>query len=233
MQKLVYFGVMIAVCVLLAAAGCVSQTNPQPVQTVVTPSVTIVIPEGNTTQTTFLSIPQAPLSDAEKQDITFLQESEKLEHDLYAKFAQQYTSVPVFGSLARAAGVYMTADNVILQRYNITNPELAVPGKFTNTKLQNLYDTYANAGSTSVLGALTAAATSEDMHIADLNAAISRTDNDDLKFIYRQELAFSRNNLRALSQWITAFAGTYTPTYLTKDYYNALISSPMEPVPLI
>jgi hypothetical protein len=63
-------------------------------------------------------------------------------------------------------------------------------------------------------------------------AAVDRTDNNDLKFIYQQQLAFSRNNVRALAQWITAFGGTYTPTYITPDYYNALINSPAEPVPV-
>jgi len=105
-------------------------------------------------------------------------------------------------------------------------------GKFTNQKLQNLYTTWANDGSISAISALKAAATSEDMHIADLMAAIGRTDNNDLKFIYQQQLAFSRNNVRALAQWITAFGGTYTPTYITQDYYNALINSPAEPVPV-
>ncbi len=245
MRNMVFSGVILALCVLLAAAGCVSQTNSPPVQATATPTatippvvtptpaVTISMPDANATQTTFLSIAPASLSDAEKQDVTYLQESEKLERDLYAKFAQQYTSVPVFRNLAQIAGIYMTADNVILQRYNITNPELNDPGKFTNKKLQNLYNTFVDAGSTSLASALNAAATSEDMHIADLESALLRTDNADVKFIYRQELAFSRNSLRALSQTITAFGGTYSPTYLTKEYYNALIGSPVEPVPLI
>ena len=232
MPKLLIPGVLVAVFLLLLAAGCVGDQTQTSAQTVVTPAVTIAIPDSAATQQVFLSIPQAPLTDAEKQDITFLQEAEKLERDLYAKFARQYTSIPVFGSLAQAAGVYMNADNVILQRYNISNPDLTDEGKFSNQKLQVLYNTYASDGSTSSMAALKAAATSEDLHIADLDAAIGRTDNDDLKFIYRQERAFSRNNLRALVQWITAFAGTYSPTYLTKDSYNALISSPMEPVPL-
>jgi len=64
------------------------------------------------------------------------------------------------------------------------------------------------------------------MHIADLTAAIGQTDNSDVQFIYRQQLASSRNNLRALNQWITAYSGTYTPTYITQSSYNEIINSP-------
>ena len=239
MSKLVFSGVLLALCFLLAFAGCVSQpaqpiaqqTTKQPTQALVTPAVTIPVTDANATQQAFLLIPQAPVNESERQDIVYLQESEKLERDLYTRFAQQYASIPVFANLAQSTAVYMNADNVILVRYGITNPEQAAMGIFTNQKLQNMYVTWANEGSMSSMAALKAGATSEDMHIADLTAAIARTDNKDVNFIYRQELAFSRNNLRALVQWINAFGGVYTPTYITPAYYNALISSPAEPVP--
>ncbi len=235
MSKLLYSGILLTLCLVLAA-GCVSQPAQPPAQqttqTLVTPTVTIPVSDANATQQAFLAIPQAPLNESERQDILYLQESEKLEHDLYAKFAQQFSSIPVFTSLEQASAVFVKADDVILLRYGITNPEQAALGSFTSPKLQNLYTTWVNDGSLSAISALKAAATSEDMHIADLNAAIGRTDNNDLNFIYRQQLAFSRNNLRALSQWITAFGATYIPTYITPDYYNSLINSPAETVPL-
>jgi hypothetical protein len=235
MSKLLYSGIFLILCLVLAT-GCVSQpAQPQAqqtTQTLVTPTVTIPISDANATQQAFLAIPQASLNESERQDILYLQESEKLEHDLYAKFAQQYTSIPVFASLEQASAIFVKADDIILQRYGIPNPEKPALGSFTSPKLQNLYTGWVNDGSTSAISALKAAATSEDMHIADLNAAIGRTDNNDLIFIYRQELAFSRNNLRALSQWMTAFGATYIPTYITPSYYNALINSPAEPVPL-
>jgi hypothetical protein len=232
MPKLLISGLLFVLCIMLAAAGCVSQPAKQTTQALVTPSVTIPISDVNATQLTFLAIQQAPLNDTERQDILYLQESEKLEYDLYTKFAQQYTSIPVFANLAQAAGVYMKGDDVILQRYGITDPEQAALGKFTNQKLQNLYTTWANDGSASAISALRTSAKSEDMHIADLMAAIGRTDNNDLNFIYRQQLAFSRNNLRTLVQWITTFGGSYAPTYIAQDYYNALVNSTVEQVPL-
>ena len=232
MPKPLISGILFVLCIVIAAAGCVSQPAQQTTQALVTPSASsISVSDANATQQTFFAIQQASLNDTERQDILYLQESEKLERDLYAKFAQQYTSIPVFADLAQASEVYMKADDVILQRYAITDPEQAALGKFTNQKLQNLYTTWANDGSTSAIAALRAAAKSEDMHIADLMAAIGRTDNNDLNFIYRQQLAFSRNNLRTLVQWITAFGGAYTPTYITQDYYNTLVNSPVEQVP--
>jgi hypothetical protein len=94
-----------------------------------------------------------------------------------------------------------------------------------------MYDAAINQASLSVQDALQVAALSEDMHIADLSAAITRTDNPDLTYIYQQELAFSRNNLRALVQQLTALGGTYKPTYLSQQTYDSIIGSPMEPVP--
>jgi hypothetical protein len=228
------FGILITLCIALACAGCVSQPAPQTTTTLVTPTVTAIpTPVANTSDQTFLSIPQTPLNASERQDVLYLQESEKLEHDLYAKFAQQYTSVPIFASLEQATVPFMKVDDIILVRYGLTDPEKPTVGSFTSPALQNLYVNYMNTGSMSVLAALNSAAKSEDMHIADLQAAISRTDNEDVKFIYRQQLAFSQNNLRALVQWIKAFGGTYVPTYITPAYYSSIINSPVEPIPTI
>lgn len=228
MTRSLFIGILFVVVVLIAAAGC---TGSQGGKTVVAPSVTITVPDGDATQKTFVSLPQAPLNESERADIIYLQEEEKLVHDLNNAFSAQHPDVPVFLSIANASKVYMTADNVILQRYTIPNPEKDAAGAFGNQKFQQMYTAGVNNGSMSSLGALTSSAMLEDMHIADLEAAIGRTDNADVIFIYRQELTASRNNLRALSQWIAAYGSTYSPTYISQDYYNNLISTPAEPVP--
>lgn len=228
MPRSLVIGILFVVCLFVIAAGCTSQ---QAGKTVVTPTVTIAIPDGNATQKTYLSLEKAPLNDTETADIIYLQEAEKLEFDLNTALAAQHPDVPVFLNIANASKIYMTADNVILDRYGIANPENKDPGVFTNQKLQQMYTTGVNNGLISVTQALSTSATFEDMHIADLESAITRTDNKDVAFIYRQELAASRNNLRALVQWITAYGGTYTPTYISQDYYNQIISTPMEQIP--
>ncbi|MFA4849013.1 MAG: DUF2202 domain-containing protein [Methanoregula sp.] len=228
MSKLLSITLMFVVCMLAFTAGC----SQPAAKTVVTPTVTIAVPDSGATQKAFNAIPQAPLNASETADILYLQEAEKFDRDLNNALYGMHNDLPVFLHIANAAQVYMVADNVILQRYGIPNPEKDAVGSFTNPVLQQMYNTDINSGLSSAIDALKYSTTFEDMHIADLQAAIGRTDNNDLQFIYRQELASSRNNLRALNQWITAYGGTYTPTYITKSYYNEIISTPAEQVPV-
>jgi len=221
-------GILIIVC-MLAAAGC---TGLKSSTTVVAPAVTIVPADAAAEENTFRAIPQAPLNASETADILYLQEAEKLSHDLNVKLYSRHADMPVFLHIANVSQVFVVADNVILGRYNIPNPENAVAGVFSNPALQNMYTSGVNAGDSSVVAALTSSANVEEMHIADLAGAIGRTDNADLIFMYRQEQATSRNNLRALSQWISAYGQTYTPKYITPASFAAIVSAPMESLPV-
>ncbi|MCK9630945.1 MAG: DUF2202 domain-containing protein [Methanoregula sp.] len=229
MRNTPFIALLFVVCMLAVAAGCTSQQGSK---TVVTPAVTIAVPDNDASQKAFLSMPQAPLNETETTDILYLQEAEKFDHDLNTALYGMHSDIPVFLHIANASGVYMAIDNVILQRYGIPSPENEAAGVFTNQKLQQMYTADINSGYASATTALTSSATFEDMHIADLQGAMGRTDNSDLQFIYRQQLASARNNLRLLNQWITAYGGTYTPTYITQASYNEIISTPMEQIPV-
>ncbi|MDD4137329.1 MAG: DUF2202 domain-containing protein [Methanoregula sp.] len=223
-------GLLFVVCIAMAAAGCTSAQSTT--QRIVTPTVTLAVPGGDASQKAFLAIPPASLNVSETEDILYLQEAEKLTHDLNAALYGMHNDLPVFRHIANASQVFMVADNVILQRYQIASPENATAGMFTNPVFQQIYNADINTGLSSSTDALKYSMKNEDMHIADLTAAIGRTDNSDLQFIYKQQLASSRNNIRALNQWITAYSGTYVPTYITQSSYNEIISSPMESLPV-
>nr|WP_320161009.1 DUF2202 domain-containing protein [uncultured Methanoregula sp.] len=228
MSKSLAIGMLLVLGILIAAAGCTGQQSGT--KAVVTPAVTVAVASAGSMQAGFQALPQAPLNASETADIIQLQEDQKAITDLNAVLAVQHPDVPVFQSIANASNVYQNADNVILTRYGIPNPEKTAAGVFASQKLQRMYNTGVNTGSMSVKDALLVSATAEDMHIADLEAAIGRTDNTDVQFIYQQELAFSRNNLRALSQWITAYGGVFTPTYISVDYYNSMMNTPVQQV---
>jgi hypothetical protein len=229
MARSLFIGILFVVCVLVVAAGCIGQPASK---VVITPTVTIPVPDGNATQKTFIALSKAPLNDTEWADIIKLQEDQKYITDLNTILATQHPEIPVFKNIANASQVYQAADNVILQRYGIPSPEKDAAGMFSSKELQLVIDNDVNTGSNSVRDALFVSARAEDMHIADLEAAISRTDNPDILFIDRQELVSSRNNLRTISQWTTAYKGSYYPTFVTVDYYKSLINSPVEQVPL-
>ena len=224
-----FIGILILVCVFAAAAGCT--TTPQ-TTTIVTPATTVAAADTTDMETTFLAIPQAPLNASETEDVLFLQEAEKLSHDLNVRLYGLHNDQPVFLQIANSSQILVMADNVILTRYGLANPENAAPGVFTNPALQNMYTNGVNAGLSSSADALKSSAAVEDMHIADLSNAMVRTDNIDLLYMYRQELACSRNNLRSLSERISAFGQTYTPRYITPASYAEIIGAPMEQLPV-
>ena len=229
MARSLFIGILFVVCMLAVAAGCIGQPVSK---VVITPTVTIPVPNGNATQKTFIALVKAPLNDTEWADIIRLQEDQKYITDLNAVLSTQHPEIPVFKNITNASKVYQAADNVILQRYGIPTPEKDAAGVFSSQNLQLVIDNDINTGSNSIRDALLVSARAEDMHIADLEAAIGRTDNPDILFIDRQELVSSRNNLRTISQWITAYGGVYYPTYITVDYYKSLTNSPVEQVPL-
>ena len=229
MTRSLFIGILFVVCMLAVAAGCIGQPASK---VVITPTVTIPVPNGNATQKTFIALSQAPLNDTEWADVIKLQEDQKYITDINAVLATQHPEIPVFQNITNASKVYQAADNVILQRYGIPSPEKDAAGAFSSQNLQLVIDNDVNTGSNSVRDALFVSARAEDMHIADLEAAIGRTDNTDILFMDRQELVSSRNNLRIISQWITAYKGVYYPTYIPVDYYKNLTNSPVEQVPL-
>jgi len=227
MARALFIGIMFIACMLAVAAGCTGQPAGR---VIVTPAATIPVPDGNATDKTFIALAQAPLNDTERADILKLQEDQKYITDMNAVLATQHPEVPVFQNIANASRIYQAADNVILQRYGIASPEKNASDVYSSQKLQSAVENDINTGSNSVRDALIVSARAEDMHIADLEAAIGRTDNPDLQFMDRQELVSSRNNLRAISQWMTTYKEVYTPTYITLDYYKNLTGSPAEPV---
>jgi hypothetical protein len=229
MAKSFFIGIFLLVCIFTAAAGCTGQPAAK---TTATPTATVALPDSAASQKAFAALPKAPLNASETEDILYLQESEKFEHDLNAALFGLHNDLPVFLHIANTSQVLMVADNVILERYNIPNPENAKAGSFTNPTLQQMYNNDLNTGLSSVIDGLKSSAQFEDMHIADLTAAIGRTDNTDVIYIYRLELGSSRNNLRALSQSLSGYGAVYAPKYITPASYAQIISSPMEQLPV-
>ena len=180
----------------------------------------------------FQSMPPSALSTTEIADIVYLQQSQKLQRDLYAYMAQQGNANQIFTGLAQSADAVLTADNAILAKYNLTAPTSTGPGMYSDPKLQNLYIYLTGQSGGTTPDQLSTAAMSEEIHISDLTAALGHTDNADLRYIYNQELALSRNNLRTIIPQFTAYGQTYVPQYLSQDAFNQIISSPVETVPV-
>lgn len=71
------------------------------------------------------------------------------------------------------------------------------PGVFAHPELQALYNDLVNAGMQSLEDALRAAALVEETDIVDLQNAMNRTENADVRYVYENLMRGSENHLRA------------------------------------
>jgi len=101
-------------------------------------------------------------------------------------------------------------------------------GVFANTKFTNLYNELVATGRSSLIDALTVGATIEDLDIIDLEKALAQTDNQDVQFVYQNLSKGSRNHLRAFVRLLHRNGVSYTPRYLNRAVYQAIINSPKE-----
>ena len=99
-------------------------------------------------------------------------------------------------------------------------------GVFADPAIQALYDELLARGSVSLVDALMVGATIEDLDIVDLRERA--TDTPDIARVYANLEQGSRNHLRAFVTNLTRRGATYTPTDLTLDEFDAIVSSSQE-----
>ncbi len=139
------------------------------------------------------------LTDSQASAVAALAEEEKLAHDLYVAFADQY-GTPTFTRIADAETRHLAQVRVILERYAIADPTagLAV-GTFATAATQDLYDTLLADGSAGVEAAFQAARTVESADVADLQSAVVGVTAPDVAQVYANLLAGSERHLVAFS----------------------------------
>jgi len=228
MSRSSFLWILLFVCIFAAAAGCTSQQGTTPA----TPAAPVATPAASASDSAFNALPKADLNATETADILLLQEEAKFAYDLNTALYGMHTDLPVLMNISDSAKTAMKVDDVILVRYNITDPESQKAGVFTNQALQQMYNNDLNTGLSSATDALKMSAQFTDMNIADLSAAIGRTDNQDLIYIYNQQLALARNDMRLLSQSLAGYGVVYSPQYITPESYAQIIASPMETIPV-
>ena len=169
------------------------------------------------------AIPSADLSAAETDALLFMREEEKLAHDVYVALGEMW-DLKVFENISRSETSHMEAVLELLDRYGLEDPA-GDPGEFANPDLQVLYDELIALGSQSVADALVVGATIEDVDIADLQARIAQTDNEDIQLVFGNLLKGSQNHLRAFNRQLDRNGVEYQPQYLTQDEYDEIVSS--------
>lgn len=153
-----------------------------------------------------------------------MREDEKLSKDLYTAFAVQYSSSAQFSRIAAAEASHIAAIEGVLAYYEIEIPVLGEAGVFADTERQSRYDELLAKGS-STLEAFKVMAEVEEGNIDAYNTVLPNVANDNIKLLLENMVKCSSNHLRAAVRQITALGGSYTPTVLSQEQYNGIISS--------
>ncbi len=175
------------------------------------------------------SLPLEDLSTSEINALNTMREEELLAHDIYVMLYSVY-KIPVFNNISQAETRHAESVKTVLFKYSLADPALNhVAGVFVNPELQALYTSLITQGKASRIAALTVGATIEDLDIKDLHKHFTTdVDNKDILFVFGNLEKGSRNHLRAFNRLLTAKGITYTPQYISVEYFNQIISSAQE-----
>ncbi len=176
------------------------------------------------------NLPKQPLSQEEIKDLLHMREEEKLARDVYFTLSKYY-SLPAFRKIARSENQHMKIIGLLIKKYDLSDPVSETHNKvgvFKDKKLQELYKQLVERGKKSLIDALKVGATIEDLDIKDLEEALKRTDNEDIKIVYQNLMKGSRNHMRAFVKILRKLGSDYTPQYISKNEFNQILSTKHE-----
>lgn len=170
-------------------------------------------------------LPKEELSEAEKNDLLFMREEEKLARDVYLTMYDKWGLMP-FKNIPKSEQVHMDAVLSLIQRYDLEDPaEGKEIGEFENEELQNLYDDLIRKGSVSAVEALKVGALIEEVDIEDLRRILDvDVDNQDIALVYGNLLRGSGHHLKAFIWNLKRRNVHYTPQILDKKVYEEILN---------
>lgn len=172
-------------------------------------------------------LPVGVLTDEEESAILYLREEEKLARDLYTAFYDKW-GIRTFSQISLSEQNHMDSMKLLVERYGLEDPVLSEPGKFSDEKLQKIFDDLLARGLTSRGESLKVAAMVEDMDIMDFRVEQKKTDKQDLLVVYENLERGSRNHLRAFGRQLSKENLRYEATYLTQEEIDNIMASPNE-----
>ncbi|NTU62461.1 MAG: DUF2202 domain-containing protein [Chloroflexi bacterium] len=166
-----------------------------------------------------------PLTADEIAGLKFMREEEKLAHDVYVTFYQQY-GLAIFNNIASSEATHMAAVKTLLDRYGVADPAAGQPiGVLTDPELQALYNQLIAQGRQSLSAALKVGGAIEEIDILDLKERLATTERSDIRQVYTSLLNGSYNHLRAFANTLKMQTGeVYQPQYLDAVTYQTIIA---------
>ncbi len=137
------------------------------------------------------------LTTAQKAQLQYIVEEEKLARDVYLYLSSKVTTQK-FANIAKSEQTHMNLISDLLKAYKITNPTTGkAAGVFKDPKLQSLYKSLTKTGSASVLAAYGVGVSIEELDIADIKKMLKTTWPTDAKSALDRLLSGSQNHLSA------------------------------------
>lgn len=153
--------------------------------------------------------------------LQFMQEEEKLAHDVYARFSARW-QYPVFANILRSEQRHMSA----LARFVTPGAQgSSLPeGLFADTSLQALYDRLVRGGLENPVAALEAGALIEEKDIADLDQKIAENPPVALRQTYERLRAGSWQHLGAFVRNLEQYGQRYEPHILSAERFKTMLA---------
>ncbi len=137
---------------------------------------------------------------AQKLQLQYIVEEEKLARDVYLYLAENVTSSK-FANIAKSEQTHMDQIAMLLKKYNYFNPTLTrAEGVFRDKSLQALYNQLIEQGSADVAAAFQVGRDIENLDIKDLQEMLNATMPADMKLALNNLLKGSQNHLAAFSR---------------------------------
>ena len=166
----------------------------------------------------------------EQEKLQFMGEEEKLARDVYIYLNDRW-NLNIFANISKAEQKHIDSVKQFLDAYQITDLSVMESGIFTNPDLQALYDTLIDKGSLTIIDALMVGALIEEVDIADLDTAISKTNDQAMIQMYQRLKDGSYNHLRAFVKQLSQQGiANYTAQKLTQTEVDAILAGKSIPL---
>jgi len=137
---------------------------------------------------------------AQKLQLQYIVEEEKLARDVYAYLAANVTTQK-FSNITKSEQSHMDQIAGVLKTYNFFNPTLSrAPGVFRDPKLQALYNDLIAKGSVDYISAMGVGVAIEELDISDLAKMMGVAMPADMKLALDNLMKGSVNHLAAFKR---------------------------------
>jgi len=163
------------------------------------------VPGGTCTTCTF----DGTLTDAEKADLLWMREEEKLARDVYTTLYEKYKAL-VFKNISKSEQAHMNSLLYLINGYKLVDPVKSDEvGKFTDPAFTGLFADLVAKGSVSLTEAYKVGADIEILDIKDLKGATGETDKANIQRVYTNLSKASEAHLKAFTFNLTRLGITY------------------------